>query len=287
MVEPEAHRCGVVALLGRPNAGKSTLLNRLVGQRLAIVTPKPQTTRSRILGIVTLPGAQLLLFDTPGFHEGGKALNRALNATVEEVAQDCDAALLLVDPGQGFGAPEAELRARLEERGRPVLVVATKADRAGPPPPPEADLAVSARTGEGVDALLAALVARLPEGPPLHDPDALTDRPLRFLAAELIREAVFEELEEELPYETAVEIETFDEASRPDRVLIRATLLVERRSQKGMVVGKGGAKIRAIGIRARQGLETLLERPVRLELWVKQEAGWSKRPKRLKSLGYC
>lgn len=294
---PEAQRCGVVALLGRPNAGKSTLLNRLVGERLAIVTAKPQTTRSRILGIVTRPGAQLLLVDTPGAHDSPKALNRALLATLDEVVEDCDVALLLVDPVQGVGEAEAALRKRVEERGRPVLVVATKSDLLGGREAPLAsrpaaqeswapDLCISARTGEGMDALLAALVERLPEGPPLYAPDALTDRPLRFLAAELVREAVFEELSEELPYETAVEIEAFDEASRPDAVLIRATLLVERRSQKGMVIGRGGQRIRAIGTRARQGLERLLGRHVRLELWVKVEPGWHKRPKRLKSLGY-
>jgi GTP-binding protein Era len=282
------HRAGVVALLGRPNAGKSTLLNRLVGQKLAIVTAKPQTTRSRILGISSLPDAQILWLDTPGVHGGAKRpLNRALNALAGAAAEDCDLALLLVEPG---AAPDAELealRARLAERGTGVLVVESKADlprrESGAPAP---DLRVSGRTGEGVVALLAAVVARLPVAPPFYDdPDQLTDRSLRWLAAECIREAVFEQLEEELPYSTAVEIESFDE-SRPELVRIRAQLLVERESQKRIVVGSGGGRVKEIGKSAREALEALLETRVHLELWVKVEPEWAKRPRRLASLGY-
>ncbi|MDJ0789245.1 MAG: GTPase Era [Myxococcota bacterium] len=283
-----AHRSGVVALLGRPNAGKSTLLNRLLGQKLAIVTAKPQTTRSRILGILTLPGAQLLLLDTPGFHEGGKALNRALNAIVERVVDDCDVAVLLVDPSRGWSPQHDALRAELERQGTPVLVVATQCDREAAARKAEAlgaDLQISARTGEGVDALLAALVERVPEGPPFYPEDEVTDRSLRFLSAELIREAVFEELGQELPYETAVEIMEFDERD-PELIRIRARLLVERNSQVSMVVGQGGRMIKKIGTRARKALEALLETRVYLELRAKAEPRWSKRPRRLESLGY-
>jgi len=281
------HRAGVVALLGRPNAGKSTLLNRLLGQKLAIVTAKPQTTRSRILGISTLPDAQILWVDTPGLHEGRKPLNRALNAIALAAAEDCDLALLLVDPARGVDAELAAFRARLAERGTPVLVVATKADLhghgAGALP---ADLRVSARSGEGIDALLAAVAPRLPVAPAYYDdPEQLTDRPLRWLAAECVREAVFEELEEELPYATAVELEEFDE-SQPERLRIRAQLLVERASQKRIVIGTGGAQIKRIGVRARAALEELLDTRVHLELWVKVEPGWPKRRKRLDALGY-
>jgi GTP-binding protein Era len=274
-----------VALLGRPNAGKSTLLNRLLGQKLAIVTAKPQTTRSRILGISNPPGAQILWLDTPGLHEGGgKPLNRVLNAIALGAAEDCDLALLLVDPARGLDPELAAFRERLAQRGTPVLVVATKADlhRAGMP----ADLRISAQTGEGLDALLAAVVERLPVAPPYYDDrEQLTDRPLRWLAAECVREAVFEELEQELPYATAVEIESFDE-SRPERVHIRAQLLVERASQKRIVVGARGEQVKRIGIRARAALEALLESPVHLELWVKVEPDWPKRRRRLDALGY-
>ena len=282
--EPAPHRAGVVALLGRPNTGKSTLLNRLLGQKLAIVTAKPQTTRSRILGVLNLPGAQLLLLDTPGVHDASRPLNRALNAVAESVAEDCDAALLLVDPRAGFDGACAELSARVLKRGKPVLVVATKADL-GAPPVREAELAISAATGAGIDALLARLVALLPESPPYYGPEQVTDRTLRFLAAEEIREAIFEELEEEVPYATAVEIESFDE-SKPDGVRIRATLWVERDSQKGIVLGQGGQRIKAIGKRARNAIAQLVERPAHLSLWVKVDPRWSQKPKRMRALGY-
>jgi GTP-binding protein Era len=288
------HRAGVVAILGRPNAGKSTLLNRLLGQKLAIVTRKPQTTRSRILGILTLENAQLLLLDTPGFHDSPKALNRYLNETVEEALEDCDAAVLLVDAVDGWDESHEALCARLAKRGAPVVLVATKSDRPGsvpdPWPPPRVDgvvaaLRVSARTGEGVEVLVSQMVELVPEAPAYFPADEVTDRSLRFLAAELVREAAFVELAQEIPYSTAVEIEGFDE-SDADLVRIRANLVVERHSQKGMVIGRGGSMIKRIGIRARQGIEELLETQVHLELWVKVEARWWQRPKRRRSLGY-
>jgi GTP-binding protein Era len=284
----------VVAILGRPNAGKSTLLNRLLGQKLAIVTRKPQTTRSRILGILTLEGAQLLLLDTPGFHASPKALNRFLNEAVEEALEDCDAAVLLVDPVEGWDEGHEALFAQLAKRGAPVVLVATKSDRPGsaalawPPPRVEGAVAVlriSARTGEGVDALIREMVERVPEAPAYYPADEVTDRSLRFLAAELVREAAFVELSQELPYSTAVEIQDFDE-SHSELVRIRANLVVERRSQKGMVIGRGGSMIKRIGIRARQSIEDLLETKVHLELWVKVEPRWWQHPKRRKSLGY-
>ena len=294
MTSDKPHRAGVVAILGRPNAGKSTLLNRLLGQKLAIVTRKPQTTRSRILGILTLEDAQLLLLDTPGFHDSPKALNRFLNEAVEEALEDCDAAVLLVDPADGWDPGHEALCARLAKRGAPVVLVATKSDHPGSAalawPPPRVEgaavaLRVSARTGEGVDALIREMVERVPEAPAYYPADEVTDRSLRFLAAELVREAAFVELSQELPYSTAVEIQDFDE-SDSELVRIRANLVVERRSQKGMVIGQGGSMIKRIGIRARQSIEDLLETKVHLELWVKVEPRWWQHPKRRKSLGY-
>lgn len=287
-----AHRAGVVAILGRPNAGKSTLLNRILGQKLAIVTPKPQTTRSRILGIHTLPGAQILFVDTPGLHRGGKQLNTALNEQVGEAADDCDVAILLVDLSGSWGEDHVKLLERLRERGAPTLVVGAKCDLARarqggwPPAGVETPLELSARTGQGVDALLEAVVARLPESPPLYPGDDLSDRPLRWLVAEEIREAAFESLSQELPYALAVEVVEFDE-SRPELVKIRANLLVERASQKAMVIGRGGAAIKRIGVRARPAIERLLDTHVHLALWVKVEPKWAKRPQRLKELGYA
>ncbi len=292
MTEPP-HRSGVVALLGRPNAGKSTLLNRLVGEKLAIVTPRAQTTRSRILGILTLEGVQLLLVDTPGLHPGEKALNLALNALADAAARDCDVAVVLADPREPWDEAQAGLVERLHRHGTPVVLAATKADlpaaasAAWPPPgaAAEALLRVSARSGQGIDALLEALLRQLPEAPPLYPEDQLSDRPLRFLVAELVREAAFEELSQELPYALAVEVVEFDER-RENLARIRAHLIVERASQKRIVVGAGGEVVKRIGIRARREAERLLERRVHLELWVKLEPGWAKRPKRLKSLGY-
>lgn len=293
MSEP-AHRSGVVALLGRPNAGKSTLLNRLLGEKLAIVTAKPQTTRSRILGIWSDPRAQILFLDTPGFHSGAKALNKVLNDVVDDVAEDCDVAMLLIDPERGWDAEHRAMADRVRDRGKPVLAVATKCDRpgaAGSPWPPQeagalaAAVRTSARTGEGLEELIETVLALLPEGPSYYPDEDLTDRPLRFLAAELIREAAFELLEQEVPYSLAVSVVEFDE-SRPDLARIRAELLVERTSQKGIVLGRGGAMIKRIGIAARRRIESLLGQRVHLELFVKCDPKWTKRPKQLKSLGY-
>jgi GTP-binding protein Era len=284
------HRAGAVAILGRPNAGKSTLLNHLLGEKLAIVTSKPQTTRSRILGILSRENFQVLFFDTPGMHESTKPLNVALNELVNSAGEDCDLGLLLVDPYVGWGEDHAALHAKLVARGCPVIVVATKADLenrrdAEWPAAAPAMRSISAATGESVEDLLADIVAQLPVSPPLYPDDQLSDRPLRFLAAELVREAAFEELGQELPYALAVEVIEYDE-NRPDLVRIRADLLIERRSQKPIVIGKGGQVIKRIGVRARREIEELIGKKVHLELWVKLEPHWARRPKRLKSLGY-
>lgn len=294
MTPETGFRAGVVALLGRPNAGKSTLLNALVGQKLAIVTDKAQTTRSRLLGIANLPNAQLLLIDTPGWAHGTKALHGALNRLAEEAGRSCDVAVVLVDLAWGWGDTESALAQGAAAHGAPVLAVGNKCDLArsgarGWPPPDTAGcaqvLTLSARTGAGIAEFLAACVARLPLSPPLYAADELSDRPVRFLAAELVREAAFSELEQELPYSLAVQVIEYDE-KRADLVRIRADLLVERASQKKIVIGAGGAMLKRIGIRARKEIEQLVGKQVHLELWVKLEPGWAKKPNRLKSLGY-
>lgn len=288
------HRSGVAALLGRPNAGKSTLLNRLLGEKIAAVTPKPQTTRSQVLGILTRPNAQILLLDTPGLHEGAKPLDVAMRESAQRAVSECDVALLLVDVARGFEALHAEWLTRIAARRVPVLLVGTQIDRPEAAriawPPPEAPAAaavlrISARTGEGIDALVEAIEAHLPEGPPHFPADQLTDRPMRFIAAELVREAAFLELSQELPYRIAVEVILYDEKS-PTLTRIHANLLVERDSQKKIAVGSGGERIRAIGVRARRDLERLLGNQVHLDLHVKIDPTWSKSPNRLKSLGY-
>jgi GTP-binding protein Era len=218
-----------------------------------------------------------------------------MRAVAEEAARDCDVALLLVDAVRGWEPPHAEWLARLVAQRTPVLLVATQCDRPGaeraPWPPPGSEgaagaLRISARTGAGLEALLEQVVALLQEAPAFYPDDELTDRPLRFLAAEAVREAAFEALGQELPYRIAVEVTDFDE-SDPELARIRATILVERDSQKRIVIGAGGAQIKAIGIQARREIERLVGRQVHLALWVKVEPGWARKPKRLKSLGYC
>ncbi|HIL01248.1 MAG TPA: GTPase Era, partial [Myxococcales bacterium] len=271
-----AHRAGFVALLGPPNAGKSTLLNRLLGEKLAIVTHKPQTTRSRILGILTLPHAQLLLQDTPGLHESGSRLNSVMNESVAEALRTCDLGVLLVDRAQGWIPVHERLLKDLRASRKPFVVLGTKSDLhdhvelVWPPAALSAEeisVSISGLTGEGVPALLETLVAALPESPALYPKDELTDRPVRWLCAELIRESVFQCLEQELPYAMAVEVVRFDEEN-PDRVMIYANLLVGRESQKRIVVGAGGRTIKGIGIRARKSIEALLGTGTYLELFV-------------------
>jgi len=286
-------RAGAVAILGRPNAGKSTLLNHLLGEKLAIVSAKPQTTRSRILGIVTREDCQILLYDTPGMHESTRSLNVALNELVAEAARDCDLALLLVDPQSGWGDDHDDWMRRLNDRGCPVLIVSTKADLenrnasalADRVPAGEHVWSISARSGTGVEALMDEVASRLPESPALFPEDQISDRPMRFLVAELVREAAFDVLSQELPYALAVEVIEYDE-SRADLLRIRANVLVERASQKQIVIGKSGQTIKRIGIRSRHEVEKLTGTKVHLELWVKVEPKWSKNPRRLKSLGY-
>ena len=288
-------RAGFAALLGRANAGKSTLLNRLLGEKLAIATARPQTTRCRLLGILPHGAAQILLVDTPGLHGGARRrLDAALNRLVEQAADACDVGVLLIDPAAGWGPELEALHARLAARRKPVLLVGTKLDlpaAASAPWPPAgaapvaAALRVSARTGAGIPELLDAIAERLPEGPWLYPADEISDRPLRFLAAELVREAAFEALEQEVPYSLAVEVVEWDE-TREDLVRIRANLLVERESQRGIAIGAGGAMIKRIGTQARRELEQLLGRRVHLALWAKVEPGWSRSEKRLRSLGY-
>lgn len=296
MAEPgaPAHRAGVVALLGPPNAGKSTLLNAVLGEKLAIVTARPQTTRSRILGVLTLEGAQIAFVDTPGRHAGTKPLNVALNEAVTGALEGCDVALLLMDLTRDWSEVHGELWETLRGRRTPVLVVGTKADLPGadrgPWPPPgtgdaAARLRLSARTGEGIPALLRALVGVLPESPALYPDDSLTDRPVRWLTGELVREAATEELAQELPYQVAVQVMSFEEGD-PALVRIRARLLVARESQKRIVVGRGGEMVKRIGMRARRAIEELVGRQVYLELRVRVDPTWLKSPKRMRQLGY-
>jgi GTP-binding protein Era len=279
------HRCGTIAIVGRPNVGKSTLLNALIGQKLSITSSKPQTTRHRVTGVLTRPEAQFVFVDTPGFqmrHLG--ALNRALNRTVRGALAEVDVVLLVVEAGRIDPGDRAVIR--LLPPRVPVVLAANKADRV---PGPErmlpflraaaaafdfaAIVPVSASKGRRLGELLRVLEGLLPEQPPLFEPDALTDRSERFLAAELVREKLFRQLGDEVPFGCAVTIELFREEGGLRR--IHAAIVVEKDNHKPIVIGKGGERLKAIATAARRDMERLFGAKVFLELWVKVRRGWT------------
>ena len=291
-------RAGYVAILGRPNAGKSTLLNRLLGQKLAITTPRPQTTRHRILGIWNGEGAQIVFLDTPGIHEAKKALNVAMVRAAFSAMANADVLVLMVDAGRPAG-PEEELLLGEVMKARAAIVLAiNKVDAInkalllpqieswsrripGIPIVP-----ISALTGDGVDRLLDEILARIPEGAPFYPPDQVTDQPERFFAAEIIREKIFQCTGEEIPYACAVTIEDWKEDPAGKRTTISAVIHVEKESQKAIVIGKGGAKLKEIGTSARLELEAFLEVKVHLALWVKVDKNWTRDEREVRHLGY-
>ncbi len=285
-------RAGIVTVVGKPNAGKSTLLNRIVGQKLAITSAKPQSTRDRVVGIHTVDDVQMVVLDTPGLLEPRYALHHAMRRTALEALRDADVVLYLVDATEG---PPPALRdvAALEERElprAPVILVLNKTDAMGAgaveslrEAHPDARL-ISALTGEGVDALLTEAGGRLPESPFLYPEDEISTQTLRFFAAELVRETALEQLEDEVPYSVACVIEEFREERSP--VYIRAVLHVERDSQKRILIGAKGARIRDIGRAARVKIETLIEAPVYLDLWVKVLPNWRRDAHALRRFGY-
>jgi GTP-binding protein Era len=289
-------RCGYAAILGAPNAGKSTLLNRLTGAKLSIVTPKAQTTRFRILGILMRGEAQILLVDTPGIFQPRRRLDRAMVAAAWTGAQDADLALLLVDAKAGATDAVRGIAEKLGAAGRPAWLVLNKidlipAERLLPLTATLTALApfaetfmVSAANGDGLDRLTDALSAAMPEGPHLYPDDDLTDLPDRLLAAEIVREQVFRQTHEEVPYGTTVETENWQE--KPDgSVRIEATIYVARAGHKAILIGEKGARVREIGAKARVELASLLERPVHLFLNVKHRAGWDEERARLRAIG--
>lgn len=280
-------RTGLVALAGRPNAGKSSLMNALVGQRLAIVSPKPQATRLPVVGLRTEGDTQYVFHDLPGLLDPSYALQASMVAAAHAVLARADVVLYLHPAPDAPAPPLAEL-ARLERPIKaPVLVVYTKADLVPPARRRELEAGasvVSAVTGEGIDRLLEQVRARLPEREFDYDPDDVGTQPLRFFVVEYLREAAFELLEDELPYAFTAEVEEFREAERP--MYIRVTLFVERETQKAMVIGRGGQTIKAIGQHARTRLEELVGAPVYLDLWVKTLPRWRRSPAALARFGF-
>jgi GTP-binding protein Era len=293
----DAHRCGTAAVVGRPNVGKSTLLNALIGQRLSITGPKPQTTRHRILGVVTREAGQILVLDTPGLHKSAeRAIGRQLNRTARQTLAEADIVVHVAEAGRWNDEDEGVWRA-LSETAAPRLLVLNKIDvnkdrsallpfiaRITSNRAYEAVLLVSAKSGDGIAELERAIIERLPPGPAIFPADTLTDRSERFLAAELVREQLMLRLAQELPYATTVEIEEFREAG--GRCEVSAIIWVERDGQKAIVIGAGGAQLKAIGTAARRAMQRLFDRRVFLRLWVKVRENWSDDEAALQRFGY-
>ena len=289
-------RCGFVAIVGAPNAGKSTLLNRMAGAKLSIVSPKAQTTRFRVLGILMHGEAQILLVDTPGIFAPRRKLDRAMVAAAWTGAEDADLTLLLVDARAGVTDQVRAITERLAKTKRRVWLVLNKVDLCSRESllPLTAQLngmvafeetyMLSAANGDGVSDLFDALAKAVPEGPHLYPGDDLTDIPDRLLAAEMVREQVFLQTHEEVPYGTTVETESFTE--RPDgSVRIDVTIYVARAGQKAILIGEGGARIKSIGAKARGALGSVLDRTVHLFLNVKERSGWDEEGARLRAIG--
>jgi GTP-binding protein Era len=292
------HKAGYISILGRPNVGKSTLFNRFVGDKIAIVSKRPQTTRNRILGIRNMENAQLIFLDTPGIHEGRSALNRRMVETAMASGQDADVLLFIVEASSPLLEKDRKAIESLKgTRGIPFLVI-NKIDliKKGALLPMidryqklhafQEIIPVSAATGEGVDIVLKSILDVLPESPPFFPEEIITDQTERFLASEIIREKVIQQAYQEIPYSTAVTIESFKEKPEKNLVVIQGTIHLERDSQKKILIGRGGQKLKDIGEAARKEIEAFLGTRVYLELWVNVQDNWTRDPRALDRLGY-
>ncbi len=289
-------RAGYVALVGLPNVGKSTLLNALTGEKLSIVTAKAQTTRERVTAIYTSGPVQIVFVDTPGLLEPRYLLQESMLGAARAAAQDADLVLLLLDATRPAEVPTGDALELLRRRRSDLTVVVNKIDAGSAEAVATLSawsvetlgcepLPLSALTEEGIEGLREALESALPTSPFFYPPDELAIQPVRFFVAELVRETVFEQYEEEIPYSTAVQIEEYREGEDP--VYIRATVILERESQKGILIGKGGSGIRRLGTRARAKIEAFVGARVYLDLWVKTRPGWRKKKGALKEFGYA
>ncbi|HEX5706674.1 MAG TPA: GTPase Era [Pyrinomonadaceae bacterium] len=290
-------RSGYVALVGRPNAGKSTLLNRLVGEKIAAVSNKPQTTRHQIRGVITRADGQIVLVDTPGVHQPGYLLNRRMMSAVHDALEGVDLVCLIRDASVPTGNGDRFVLDLVRQTKKPALLLLNKTDKLpdksallpliewyGREHEWRAVVPLSARKGDQTDAFLAEVIRNLPEGEAIFGEDELTDQPLRSLVAEIVREKILQTTGEEIPYVTAVTTERFDE-SDPAMVRIFCAIYVERASQKRIVIGKGGERLKETGTRARRDIERLLGTRVYLELFVKVEEDWRNSPRALNELG--
>ncbi len=290
-------KSGMVAIVGPPNVGKSTLLNALLGQKISIVTPKPQTTRNRIIGILNDPAYQIVLFDTPGLHKAGKPLNQEMVKITVASLSEVDAVLFLIDVSLPIFNKQADPVEYLESSTVPAILVLNKVDlldREKILPiieayrkiyPFAAIMPVSALFNSGTDMLLQELLQHLPTGPKFYPDDIPTDATERFIVAEIIREKIFLLTGQEIPYSTAVIIDSFKEEEEKNLVTIHATIVVEKSSQKAIIIGRKGAKLQQIGKNSRLDIEKLLELPVLLKLWVKVHKNWTKDMRFIRDLG--
>lgn len=294
---PPAQRSGYVALVGRPNAGKSTLLNRLIGEHLSIVTPKAQTTWQRVTGVLTVESDQIVFLDTPGLLEVRDLLQRSMLGAALEALAEADVVLLVIDVSEPpTRRDEERILVALEDVNVPCVVALNKVDLAkrtnitaweawiDEHVAAEASFRISAEKGSGTEDLLAALRARLPEHPFLYPEDDIATAPVRFFVAELVRETIFEQFRQEIPYSVFCQVEEMRENQSP--IYIAVNVFVERKSQKGMVIGKRGAAVRALGQASRAKIETFLGAPVYLDLWVKPLRAWRKNRAYLGQLGF-
>ncbi|HKX76077.1 MAG TPA: GTPase Era [Acidimicrobiia bacterium] len=289
-------KAGLAAVVGRPNVGKSSLVNRLVGSKVSIISTRPQTTRATIRGVLHGDGFQLVLVDTPGLHRPRMAVGERLNRQVHGSLADADLVLMVIDATQPIGPGDRLVAEAAGGIGRQVVLAVNKVDRARPPQIARqlstaaewdfsAYVPVSALTGQGVDVLLAEVVRRLPTGDPLFPPEQVTDRPEDFQVAELIREKFLDRLEDELPHSVVVRVESIEDQG--SHIRVEADVIVERKSQKGIIIGAGGQLLGAAGAEARIELEERWQRPVHLELRVRVEDDWQRRPQLLDRLGFA
>ncbi len=291
-------KSGFVAIVGAPNAGKSTLLNRMLGEKVSITSKKPQTTRNRIIGVVHRPFSQIVFIDTPGMHRAKGKLNVRIVDVALSSLSDVDIVLVLVDVSNPDPISEDFIVKQLQKKQRRIILVLNKIDlvdksmllavidKWSKAHPFEAVVPISAKHGDQVEALLDSMESLLPEGPPLFPEDTLTDMPQRFIAAEMIREKVFRLTGQEIPYSTAVTIDSFSTKKRGALVTINAIIHVEKASQKGIIIGRGGSKLKRIGEQARKDIEKMVGAKVFLKLFVHVQKDWSKDTRALRNFGY-
>ncbi|WP_173916107.1 GTPase Era [Halobacillus sp. Marseille-Q1614] len=294
----ENFKSGFVAIIGRPNVGKSTFMNRVIGEKIAIMSDKPQTTRNKIQGVLTDKDAQLIFIDTPGIHKPKHKLGDYMVNVAENTLNEVDAIMFMINAEEGYGRGDQFIIDRLQKVDQPVFLIVNKIDKVHPDQllplidqyreklDFEEIIPISALVGNNVDHLLNVLKGHLPEGPQFYPEDQITDHPERFIVSELIREKVLHLTREEIPHSIAVVIETMKPRENSNAVFIQAVIIVERKSQKGIIIGKQGSMLKEVGQRARKDIETLLGSKVYLELWVKVQKDWRNRQIQLSDFGY-